>query len=72
MNILWLDLAQRVGKYDSWLHTDFAVRLRERVNNLYFYAPNMHTKYDETWVPIQYHPNLLIKDIIDQLKGSYA
>jgi len=68
MNLLWLDLAERTGKYDSWLHTDFAIALRPHVANLYLYAPHMDKKYDRSLVPFLYDPRLPIANIVSSLK----
>lgn len=67
MNILWLDLASRVGRYDGWLHVDFAVELRKYVKHLYFYAPHMNEKFDNALVPIRYNPTTTIKNIVSRL-----
>jgi len=67
MRILWLDHPARVRRYDTWLHTDFALELKKHVDALYFYAPEMQEKLPEH-TPIAFDKDLSMKGVVEALK----
>ena len=67
MNILWIDHASRVKRHDKWLHTEFAKKLNEHVDHIYFYAPAIHND-EPKMTPIHYDPKRSMADVVKQLK----
>ena len=66
MRILWLDEACRHDRYDDWLHWKFAKAIKPYAD-IFFYAPFIHEK-EPSFTPIPYEKNLLLEDIVSELK----
>ena len=66
MKILWLDHVARAGRYDKWLHIDFAKKIRGNGAEVVFYGPRMHeVEYDYT--PIKYDHDITMEELVDKL-----
>jgi hypothetical protein len=66
LRILWLDDKCRHNRFDDWLHWHFAKYIRH-YGDVFFYSPFIH-EVEPSYTPIPYDKNILLKDIVDQLK----